>query len=144
MIQRDVPPEHQLAVIRLQKIAHAIQVLEIDRADALGLRLSFALALAQLKGFVFANMEELAGKEFVQFPVPVFDNFVRALLLRRQYISQGRLSQLGIFFQPQSLVKMTERLLLGNQFDVIVARVSYELFDFRRRERTTLRPNQRM
>ncbi len=99
MIQRDVAPEHQPPVVGPQNLLHAAQVIEIDRADAALAHLLAALALAELKGLVLADVEEAARKEFVELPVPVGDKPVGLRLLRREHVAVGRFGERRVLLQ---------------------------------------------
>ena len=52
MMQRNVAPEHEAPVIRLQDFAYTIEVFEINCADTFGLSLDFALAFTKLECFI--------------------------------------------------------------------------------------------
>ncbi len=89
-------------------------------------------------------MKELSRKEFIQLAIPIGDQLVSSLLLRRHHIAVRRLSQLVVFLKPQSLMQVTERLLLGHDFDVITACVAYKLANLIRCKRATSWANQRI
>jgi hypothetical protein len=82
MIERDVAPEHQAAIVRLQNFAHAPEVFEIDRADAARFHLFAALPLAEFKRLVCADVKKFSGEQLVEFFVPIGDEPERAFLLR--------------------------------------------------------------
>ena len=71
MVQRDVAPEHQAAVVRLQHFTHAIEMFEVDRAHAARFRGLAALPFTELKGFVGADVKKFAGEQFIQLAIPV-------------------------------------------------------------------------
>src|SRR6185369_6997308 len=52
MIERDIAPENQFAIVWLEQFVHAIEVLEVHGADAACARGLAALALAQFKRFI--------------------------------------------------------------------------------------------
>src|SRR6266516_867110 len=97
---------------------------EINRANSFRLRCDLALSFAELESFIFTNVKKLTRKQFVQFPIPIRDQLVASVLLRRQHVAIRRLSEFRILLQTQSLMKMAKRLLLRNQLNMIVMRVS--------------------
>ena len=62
MMQRDVAPKHELAIVRLEQIANAIQMFEVNRANSLRLRFGLALPFPELERFIFADMKKLSGE----------------------------------------------------------------------------------
>ena len=60
MMQCDVAPKHQLAIVWLQQIANAIEMFEVNRADAFRLGFGLALPFAELERFILADVKELA------------------------------------------------------------------------------------
>src|SRR6202165_5594225 len=69
---------------------------------------------------------------------------VTSFLLRRKHVAIRRLTQVSILFEAQCLVQMSELLLLGNQLNVIVLRVSNQFANLRRRQGSSGRADQRM
>jgi hypothetical protein len=62
MVERNVSPKHQPAIVGLEQIANAIQMLEVNCADSFRLRCFSALPFAELECFIFADVKELAGE----------------------------------------------------------------------------------
>src|SRR5258705_6947244 len=135
MIQRNVAPEHQAPVIRLEDLAHATQVLKVNCSNTARTRGLAALTLTQFECLVGADVEKLPRKEPVQFAIPIRDQLVASLLLRRQHVTMRCLRQLVILLQLQSLVQVAERLLFRHQLDVVTLSVSYQVAYLVRRKR---------
>src|SRR5687768_7067156 len=125
MTEGDVPPEHQPAVIRLEHVANAIEVLEIDCPYAARLCCFPALAFSELKRLVSADVEKLAREKCVQLTIPISDQLERLFLLRRKDVAVGHFRQLVILLKLERLVQMSEGLLFWNELDVIPARVGH-------------------
>src|SRR5262245_8696497 len=123
MIQRVVAPEHQLTVVRLQKITYAIEMLKINCADATSSCCPATLSFTQLESFIFADVKELSRKKLVQLAVPIRDQLVSTFLLRREDVAIGSFCQRIVLLQLQRLVEMAERLLFGNDLDVVRASI---------------------
>ena len=87
VIQRDVAPEHQAAVVRLQNFAHAPEVFEIDRAHAARFHLFAALPLAEFKRLVSTDVKKFSREQLVYLFVPIGDEPERAFLLRREHVA---------------------------------------------------------
>src|SRR5688572_437514 len=96
MVEGDVSPEHQPAVIRLEHLTNAIEVLEIHGPYAARPCRFPALAFSQLKGFISADVEELAREKCVKFTIPIGDQLERPFLLRRKDVAVRHLRQLVI------------------------------------------------
>ena len=73
MMKRNVSPEHQPAIVRLQQIANAIEMFKVNRTDSFSLRFDFALSFAKFEGLVFTDVKKLAGKQFVELLIPIRD-----------------------------------------------------------------------
>ena len=125
MMQRDIAPEHQAAVVWLKNFPDSIEVFEVNRADPFCLRFRLALTFAEFERFVGADVKELTREEFVQLVVPIRDELVTARLLGREDIAIGRLCEIGIPLKPQGFVQMAEGLLFGDQLNVIPASICH-------------------
>src|SRR5437868_1221439 len=127
MAQRDVSPEHQLPLVWIKDFTHTPEMFEIDRAYTFRFHNLAALSFAKLERFVCADVKESSGEEFVQFTIPVSDELVCSLLLRREHVAVGRLGKLGVLFNLERVVQVAEGLLFRDEFDVIAARVHDKL-----------------
>src|SRR5437870_8765152 len=107
---------------------------EVNCTNSLRLHFGFALTFAKLESFIFTDMKKLTGKQFVEFFIPIRDQLVASLLLRRKHVAIRCLREFCIFLQTKRLMEMSESLLLGHQLDVIVTRVRNELANFCRRQ----------
>src|SRR4029079_13864537 len=71
MVECNVAPEHQLAIVSLQQITNAIQMFKVNGTDTFHSGSFSTLPFTKLERFVFADMKELAREKLVEFLVPI-------------------------------------------------------------------------
>jgi len=96
---------------------------EIDLSEALLLDAIVSPAPAQLKGFVGADVDPGAGKDFCEFGEPGSDERLRGWIVRGEHCAMRRFAQCGVLLELENLVQMAEGLLLRNDGDVVFCRV---------------------
>ncbi len=101
-------------------------------------------ALAQVKGFVGANVDKGRRKLVRDVCEPILDQGQRVFLARREHVAVRSLSLILVELPTQHMMQMTEGLLIGHDGDVILASVGNELRNLCRRQRAAWRRCQRM
>ena len=111
-----------------------IDVLRVARvyAEALLGSERFCLTEAEFKSFVGADVEERTRKQGNDLSVNLPNEIVGLGIGRREHVSVGSFSELGINFIFQQLMKMPEGLLLGQKGDAVLVCVVDQLRNFGR------------
>src|SRR5208282_5874342 len=105
--------EHELLVIRPHDLEDFLKVFEINATEAFQGSQNLRLAEAKFDGFVGSDVEERAGKQGNDLAVNLTNDIIGFGIGGSEYVTVGRLGEVGIDFILQKLMKMPKRLLLG-------------------------------
>ena len=142
MFQDDVAPEHHGSAATVDFALEFLDEVEIDAAFALGLATLFALAFAEVPGFVAADVEILAGKIGEQFVVETADERQGAGMFRgegrgaaQEILGLGlvRLGNFGEVLESaifEEIAEMAEGVLIGHKVNAQFAAAGVEDADF--------------
>ena len=119
-------------MIRLHDLEDFLQVFEINAAEALLGSESFRLPEPKFESFVRPDVKERTGKQGDDFAINLANEIIGLGIGRREHVSVGSFSELGINFIFQQLMKMPEGLLLGQKGDVVLVGVVDQLRNFGR------------
>ena len=122
-VLRDVAPEEQPAVQRLQRGDDLLHEVEIDRAEPARVDVGLGLADAEVDGLVGADVEEGAGILGGELRELLLDEGDGAGLAGREHGAVGRLGERLVLLPRQRVVQVPEGFLLGHDGDVVGARV---------------------
>src|ERR1035437_4134371 len=105
-----------------------LEKVHVDSAQTFLSHALFSLPSSQLEGFVRADMKKWSRKNRSHLREPLPDQLLRPGLARSQHGTMRRLRQLGIRVVHQNAMQVSKSLLLGNDGDVIPARVAHPFF----------------
>ena len=125
-VLRDVSPEEQAAVQRLERGCDLLHEVEIDRSEAARVHVGLGLAHAEVNRLVRADVQERAGVLCRKLGELLFDEREGAGLAGREDRAVRRLGQRLDLLPQELVVQMAEGLLLGHDGDVVEARVGDE------------------
>src|SRR5579862_3867812 len=75
IVQDDVAPEHHAMISRGDEAVNLLKEIEIDSGDADAVAFEFAAAVADVEGFVAADVKKFAGKVWQKLIVQIFKQF---------------------------------------------------------------------
>ena len=144
MFYGDLAPEQQLFALQSRQRSYPAQMAHVD----VGMRRAgdqlLAFASSQLESFVAADVNELGGEHRHDLAQVIADEIVSLRLGRAQNLTAVFLSQSGIAFLAQHVVKMSESLLLRNDLHMIPLGIVYQFGDLLRSDRAAVRIDRRM
>ncbi len=128
----DVAPPEESAVKGLQGFVDLLEVVEVDGAEALRVYGGFGLAVAEVNGFVGADVEEGAGVVGGQLGKHLVDELEGAGLGGGEHGAVGGFGDGAVLLPVEIVVEVAERLLVGDDGDVVTGGIGGELAGFGR------------
>ncbi|OPZ07056.1 MAG: hypothetical protein BWZ08_02103 [candidate division BRC1 bacterium ADurb.BinA292] len=132
----DVAPEHHRAAVVLDEPVDLEQVIQVDPARAPALAFGAAASLAELEGFVAADVEQPAGEMRQQLLIQPRDELDRAGIERveRGGLPLGQLGERTVGGAAQPAFHVPERVLVGDELDEPLAAILVQVEDLLRGE----------